>query len=82
MFKVNIKNNRTTSVIKSLIDFEQLNVIWEGRIIWDIKLTSQKMNNRIILKMFFWPEIQVNVTFTHLKMTFFIVKLFIIFFLL
>ena len=30
---------------KSLVVFEQLNVIWEGRIIWDIKLTSQKMNS-------------------------------------
>ena len=67
---------------KSLVAFEQLNVIWEGRIIWDIKLTSQKMNSWIILKMLFWPEIQANVTFTHLKMIFFIVKLFIIFFLL
>ena len=67
---------------KSLVVFEQLNVIWEGRIIWDIKLTSQKMNSWIILKMLFWPEIQANVTFTHLKMIFFIVKLFIIFFLL
>ena len=67
---------------KSLVVFEQLNVIWEGRIIWDIKLTSQKMNSWIILKMLFWPEIQANVTFTHLKMIFFIVKLVIIFFLL
>ena len=67
---------------KSLVVFEQLNVIWEGRIIWDIKLTSQKMNSWIILKILFWPEIQANVTFTHLKMIFFIVKLVIIFFLL